>query len=197
MKTTPFALALFAALLFVSSPTSAAVLFDAGSSGNTFGVFGAGTETINTNDVLAEGSGGSFPIMLGMSRGAFDLTAIDGTDELILTGFKDTNGTSTVTNASLRLVDGSSLLVARWNFDLTADLPTSLGSIVIGTIGSPNVTGGGNANAVTTLVFQAETSSAGVWDFTVDAVSTQAIPEPSAFALIGLGMVGLMARRSK
>lgn len=173
------------AAAFCLSQANAEVLFDFGTDGNTFGVFGNGTETIGATSVLAEGSGGSFPIMLGASRGAFDFAALPSDYDIVITGLKDTNGTTTVTNASLRFVDAGFNLVARWNFDLTS-LPTSEGQTIVGTVGAPDVTGGGDANAVTAIVFQAESGTAGTWDFTINNVA--AIPEPSTYA----GMAGTL-----
>lgn len=177
---------------------------DLSAGAGVFGTFGNGTETFNSTGVLAEGTGGGFATMLAFSRGAFDLSAIASDETLVIDGFRDTSATSTVTNASLRLVNSNFALVARWNFNLQDDFDTALGVIDLGAIGAPDIAGGGDPTQVTAAVFQAETADSVTWDFTVNAIRTVApateppvIPEPASFALVSLGaaMLGLRSRR--
>lgn len=53
--------------------------------------------------------------------------------------------------------------------------------------------------ASTTLAFRAPTNSTGYWGPFVDNVSVSVVPEPSAFALFGAGLLGLgvVARRRR
>lgn len=173
----------------------AQVLWDLGNvDGNTFGNFSqGGSVTQMADSAQAVGTRDNFPIFFGATRGAVDFTALDSSSQITITAFR--TNTSTVGNASFRFVDSGFNLVARYNFNLDTDFSDTMETFTIGTLGAPDITGGGDATDVTTILFLSETGASTSWDFTIDNVTI--VPEPTSAALVAAGFAGLLLRRRR
>jgi hypothetical protein len=127
---------------------------------------------------IAYGFGGSFLDVTGYSAFYFDVAAIDGAG-----GFK----------VSLTLEDNDGTTTsADYNITSTGVFLANFGGMAIAAAGT---TAGFDFSQV--ISAQANISSAGVLgnDFILDSVGL--VPEPSALAVLGLGLIGLGLRRKK